>query len=373
MSSGKKILISDDSVITKRFDETGEMTANPETPKRKQSGHIEAGDNLMYSLGKVFFIIGGIYYTFSLMAYAQEKYYDNKGIPFPFIQTLLIYSLSSLIAGTLKFCVFKDYSNKVPPKKAIFIGVAIVISQALSLYGFSRVSFFVGNMIKSSKTLAMLVYKFILGDMVWIRKLPRTTIISVILITVGIFAFNLAKPSTSGKETDYLGFGCLFLALFIDSYYLVEQNEVRESCKPSIMDLQLTLSGGCVLASSCFLLFKGEIREASEYFVENPDNFYMFLTTCFCSTIGQFFIYLCIHEYGNFRLTMITGSRKILTVVLSMIIFKKDFNNIQVFSVGLIIVSLLIEFSDKIFPAKKTPAPLANLAPKGEEKKELKS
>lgn len=363
-----KFFASGDSVITKRSSETLGMTTNPESLKRKRSDHIETGDNLLFSIGKVFFIIGGIYYTFSLMAYAQEKYYDNNGMPFPFIQTLIIYFFSSVIAGTLKFCVFKDYSNKVPPKKAVLIGIAIVVSQALSLYGFSRVSFFVGNMIKSSKTLAMLVYKFILGDIAWIRNLKRTTVISVILITVGIFAFNLAKPSVSGKETDYIGFACLFAALFIDSYYLTEQHEVRESYKPSIMDLQLTLSGGCVLASSSFLLFKGEIREASEYFVKNPDNFYLFLTTCFCSTIGQFFIYICIHEYGNFRLTMITGSRKILTVVLSMIIFNHGFNYIQVLSVGLIVFSLFLEFSDKIFPQKTTTP-----APEGEQKKEIKS
>lgn len=124
------------------------------------------------------------------------------------------------------------------------------------------------------------------------------------------------------------------MALFIDAFYTGKQSEVIAEFEPTIMDLQISLSAGAVLGSAIALLFKSEFKEATTYFMSNPENFQLFLTTCFTMCIGQFFIYACIHEYGGLRLTMITGSRKILTVVLSMIIFSHEMNNMQMVSVG---------------------------------------
>lgn len=301
-------------------------------PIPKKVAKVE--ESTLYSLGKFVFIVGGIYSSFSWMAISQEKYFNGGGIPFPFIQTLVVYILAICMAAPIKYMIFKDYTTVIPAKNSIVIGVAVVMSQALSLYGFSRVSFFIGNMIKSSKTLATLVYRLVTLDFAYIQQLKMTTKISVVLITIGIIAFNLAKPSKKDKETDVLGFACLFVALFIDAFYTNKQTDVIKNFKPTIMDLQISLSAGSVLGSCIGLLGKSEFKEATAYFMSNPEAFQLFLTTCITVTVGQFFIYACIHEYGGLRLTMITGSRKILTVVLSMIIFNHEMNNIQLTSVG---------------------------------------
>jgi len=73
--------------------------------------------------------------------------------PYPFTQVALAYLFSYLIGLTVKIAI-KDKTSVLPVWICYAFGCAFVISQALSLYGFKQVSFFIGNMIKSSKTIA---------------------------------------------------------------------------------------------------------------------------------------------------------------------------------------------------------------------------
>lgn len=146
-----------------------------------------------------------------------------------------------------------------------------------------------------------------------------------------------------------MGFGCLFAALFIDAYYINKQTEVTKDYKPTIMDMFVSFSLSALVISVISLTVSTELRDSYNFFNERRDLVDLFLTLCVTSTMGQFFIYSCLYEFGGLRLTMITGSRKILTVVLSMIIFRHPVNNIQILSVALIMFSLCIEFYEKIF------------------------
>ena len=59
-------------------------------------------------------------------------------------------------------------------------------------------------------------------------------------------------------------------------------------------------------------------------------------------SIGQFFIFEIIKKYDSYILPIITSSRKILTVMVSLIIFSHDVNFIQL--IGILIVFSVIIF-----------------------------
>lgn len=76
--------------------------------------------------------------------------------------------------------------------------------------------------------------------------------------------------------------------------------------------------------------------------------------TALTSASGQTFIYLVLNNFGPVKLSMITGSRKVLSILLSIIIFQHSFANVQLASIGLVILSLIIEFSEKKEEKEKT-------------------
>ena len=86
------------------------------------------------------------------------------------------------------------------------MGACLVTSQALTFTAFSKVSFFVGNMIKSSKTLATLLWKVITWDVKYLKSLKIRTFFAVLMITIGIAGFNMFGKKKATGETNYIGF-----------------------------------------------------------------------------------------------------------------------------------------------------------------------
>lgn len=69
-------------------------------------------------------IVGGIYFSFSMVAYSQEKYLLQGGKAFPFIQSTIVYFLTLVVAIPTKYLIFKDYSNQIPVYDSVLVGIA---------------------------------------------------------------------------------------------------------------------------------------------------------------------------------------------------------------------------------------------------------
>lgn len=270
--------------------------------------------------------------------------------PYPFTQIALSYTLTYLIGISVKI-IKGDKTSVLPRPTCYAFAAGLVFAQALTMYGFKHISFFMGNMIKSSKTVSAIGVAFLMRDWKYINSLKWNTWIAVALITYGIISFNVLGDSkkTSEKGTSLSGFAAIFLALFIDSYVINKQRALIEQLKPTSLDLMVSFAqSSMILSILCAVLYDNEISKAYSNWSVNYESFLYVLIVSICGAIGQLFIFGTLNTFGPIKLTMITGSRKIVTIVLSIIIFAHPMNLWQVSSVILIIVSLFIEFSDSL-------------------------
>lgn len=99
-----------------------------------------------------------------------------------------------------------------------------------------------------------------------------------------------------------------------------------------------------------------EIVEAIYYWIKNPYIFGKIIVgSAFASAIGQVFIFWTLHEFGPIKLSMITGSRKMFTVVMSIIIFKHSMTFYQVIFLTIIFISMILEFGQQLVGKKPHP------------------
>jgi UDP-galactose transporter B1 len=302
----------------------------------------------------------GIYGSFSLQAICVEKFLTLGIAPFPFLQVGAMYLLCVVLGLFIKIVIFRDYSRRVPLKDSVLIGLCLLTGQCFTMWGFARISFFVGNLFKSSKSVSMLLFNFLTGDFAYLRGLNIKTWLTVSMVTGGIIMFNVTGAKKSGKEVplDMIGLAMLGAGLMLDSFVGNRQRRILTESKPSAMDLLISSSLIIIPCTLVMSVASGEFSRALEFAAAEPEALQFLLASTFLGFAGQFFIYGGLSEVGPLKVSLLTGSRKILTVLLSMIIFQHSMNLMQKISIGVVIVAMTIEFADSITkkPAVAVPA-----------------
>jgi drug/metabolite transporter (DMT)-like permease len=292
----------------------------------------------------------GIYGSFSLQAICMEKFFLLKIAPFPFLQVGVMYLLCVILGLFIKIVIFRDHSSRIPLKDSVLLGLALLAGQCFTMWGFGRISFFVGNLFKSSKSVSMLLFNFLTGDFAYLRSLNIKTWVTVFMTTAGIILFNVtgAKKSANEVPLDLIGLAMVGAGLMFDSAIGNRQRKILTELKPTAMDFLISSS---IIILPCTLVMSvvsGEFSRAVEFAAAEPEALRFLLASTFLGFTGQFFIWAGLTELGPLKVSLLTGSRKILTVLLSMIIFQHSMNFMQKVSIGIVIVAMTIEFADSV-------------------------
>jgi len=128
-------------------------------------------------------------------------------------------------------------------------------------------------MIKSSKTLATLLYKILTFDIKYLKGIKPKTYFAVSLITMGVLAFNTfngKSKKVSTDPTDYFGFLLLLCSLIIDAFVINQQHDISILLNPSSLDMLMSGAKYAVGYSLIGILVRGEYKEAYLFFTENP-------------------------------------------------------------------------------------------------------
>merc|ERR1712241_1458048 len=146
--------------------------------------------------------IVGIYLGFGLGAILKEDSIKNVKI-FIFSQTFLMCFLTFSIARIGKLIIGEKSSNTIPTEKKLRIGFFLSVSQIFGMQGYKMASFFVGNIVKSSKCISIILFALFTRDWKYLKTLTRTTFITVFMLTVGILGFILNNNNKTSSFTSY--------------------------------------------------------------------------------------------------------------------------------------------------------------------------
>jgi solute carrier family 35 (UDP-galactose transporter), member B1 len=106
------------------------------------------------------------------------------------------------------------------------------------------------------------------------------------------------------------------------------------------------------------VLLTNELSNSVSLLSVNSQARYDMLILSLSNILGLFFIFLGLSELGPIKLAFLTSSRKVISVLTSIIVFGKSIDFIQGFGIALVLSGMLIE---NFYSGSKKQTPPADL------------
>jgi UDP-galactose transporter B1 len=249
------------------------------------------------------------------------------------------------------------------PSRAILLPLTLiaVTSSLASPFGYAslkHLDYITFILAKSCKLLPVMA----LHLTVFRKRYPIYKYMVVALVTLGVAVFTLHHPGTSKKASkngnlngsSWLGLFLLSVNLLFDGITNTVQDNIFTSFRPytgpQMMCAQNIMS---TLLTTSYLLSPylaatglgdwlgmsdngGELQEALSFVTKYPDVGWDVLGFAACGAVGQVFIFSTLSNFSSLLLVTVTVTRKMLTMLLSVVWFGHKITSMQWVGVGLV-------------------------------------
>ena len=285
-----------------------------------------------------------------------------------FTYPLVLNTVQSLFASlTGSIYLFSTTSlNSTSPLRLIFPTNAILIplvlvsitSSLASPFGYAslaHVDYLTFILAKSCKLLPVMF----LHLTIFRKRYPLYKYAVVFSVTLGVALFTLHHPSTSSKRSEaanssLYGLSLLGINLLFDGLTNTIQDHIFTSparygsfSGPQMMVSQNLI---CTAMTTLYLLLtphlptphldspasSHELSAAISFLSRHPSALYDVLGFAACGAIGQVFIFMTLNSFGSLLLVTVTVTRKMLSMLLSVLWFGKRLTGGQWLGVGLV-------------------------------------
>ncbi|KIW38071.1 uncharacterized protein PV06_10040 [Exophiala oligosperma] len=323
--------------------------------------------------------VGGIYASFLTWGLLQERItttpYPADGsaqaqqeyFRFPIVLNT-IQSFFAFTSGSL-YLLYKTRSFHILPRKSAFVPLVLVTltTTLASPFGYAslaHVDYLTFVLAKSCKLLPVMALHVTLFR----KRYPLSKYLIVLAVTGGVAVFTLYHPPKPGKTTKtqsssiyglaLLGINLLFdgLTNTVQDHIFSSPHRYGKTSGPQMMvilNLLGTLSIGAYLLVTPYVpeplipaFVKTDTQElatAMSFLARHPKVFYDVLGFAACGAIGQLFIYATLERFSSLLLVTVTVTRKMLTMVLSVVWFGKSLSQGQWMGVGLVFGGIAAE------------------------------
>lgn len=255
-------------------------------------------------------------------------------------QFLLAYLATSLILSRQPASP-KEFGMLEEMPLGVLNGWTIFCSNKALIY----VSFPLQALFKSCKVLGVILVSLVNP---YSKSLSRTKLKVGLVFTAGIFLFNFfGAPRKDTRESSLIGIALLLLSLMTDgslSEIQVQFKKKVSNCS-SILLYNLT-SKWSLLTFSVISLLTGEVLVIYEFLVKREQFVWDLLLISIAGMVGQFFLFEIVQRFDSYVLPIVTSSRKIITVCLSMIVFGHEVTLAQLLGICLIFGVIIYELME---------------------------
>ncbi|KAI1078431.1 UAA transporter [Whalleya microplaca] len=322
--------------------------------------------------------VAGIYGSFLTWAYLQEKLtttpHGPPGATEVFKYPVFLNTIQSLFAATtgaayLYFSTPRGHAvPPVIPSRRILAPLLLVAvtSSLASPFGYASLAhldYITFLLAKSCKLLPVMA----LHVAVFRRRYPLYKYLVVAAVTAGVAVFTLhsgKKSSKGGGSTSAWGLLLLGINLLFDGLTNSTQDYIfgafRPYSGPQMMcanNLMGTAVTAAYLVLSPWLVHTGlgewfgmdvagsagELAEALEFMRRFPAVWADVLGFAACGAVGQVFIFYTLSTFSSVLLVTVTVTRKMFTMILSVVAFGHRLSRMQVLGVGLVFGGIGVE------------------------------
>ncbi|KAF2486627.1 UAA transporter [Neohortaea acidophila] len=322
--------------------------------------------------------VGGIYASFLTWGVLQERItttnYGTESRREVFKYPVVMNTLQSAFAATVGY-IYTALSRKSSSDLPIFpsrqiawaLSLVAVVSAVSSPFGYAslqHVDYITFILAKSCKLLPVMFLHVTL----YRKKYPFYKYAVVALVTAGVAIFTLHQSEGSKKKKGAEGsslYGLMLLGinLLFDGLTNSTQDDIYARFRPysgKQMMCALNLMSTCL--TSCYLLLSpylvqtglgallgtdpksaGELSEAVSFMQRHPAVARDILGFAACGAMGQVFIFMTLSTFGSLLLVTVTVTRKMLTMIISVLWFGHALSAMQWLGVGLVFGGIGIE------------------------------
>ncbi|KIX08088.1 uncharacterized protein Z518_02743 [Rhinocladiella mackenziei CBS 650.93] len=296
-------------------------------------------------------------------AQAQSEYFR-----FPVVLNTL-QAFFAFTSGSL-YLLYKTKSFNILPSKASLVPLLLVTltTTLASPFGYAslaHVDYLTFVLAKSCKLLPVMALHVTLFR----KRYPLSKYMIVLAVTSGVAIFTLYHPPKPGREqkpqsSSIYGLTLLGINLLFDGLTNTVQDHIFQSPsrygKTSGPQMMVILNLLGTVLMSVYLLATPYIPEpfvpsfakmsqthelatALSFLIRHPAAFYDVLGFAACGAIGQLFIYATLERFSSLLLVTVTVTRKMLTMVLSVVWFGKSLSQGQWMGVVLVFGGIATE------------------------------
>eukprot|EP00923_Selenidium_pygospionis_P048225 GHVN01083050.1.p1 GENE.GHVN01083050.1~~GHVN01083050.1.p1 ORF type:complete len:528 (+),score=50.18 GHVN01083050.1:147-1730(+) len=202
---------------------------------------------------------------------------------------------------------------------------SFVLAKFFGWHALTLVDFPSQSLSKCAKPVAV----FMVAQFTKTQKYTMNQIFLVLWIAASIFVFNVAKPRDTRSEIQSTIFGnvLLLVALVCEGYTADRQDKLALSREITSVEMMLHINEAALLLILPLMLF--EVRTLIEFCWMFPQVVYLLATFSIASSLGQVFLYTAISVIGALHTSLVTTSRKLLMVLISVVVFDKSLLPLQ--------------------------------------------
>ncbi|CAO3568474.1 unnamed protein product [Mortierella alpina] len=299
--------------------------------------------------------VAGIYSCFLTWGYYQEKVsttpYGEEAAKFKFF---IFLNMVQAISASLVACLYLKAQRKpleMPSRMLLgkYFQVAFfnAIASPFSYAALKHIDYPTMILTKSCKLVPVMLMNILL----YRRKFPTYKYVCVALITLGVSGFMLLAPFDEHKSkkgavnSSLYGMLLVIINLTIDGVTNSTQDQIFHSFKVTGQQMMCFMNLFMSAFMALWLLnpFNPELGNALAFCHAHPAIIQDIVLFCICGALGQCFIFYTLEQFGSLSLVTVTVTRKLFTILLSVVAYGHLLNISQWLMIGVVFSGIGLE------------------------------
>ena len=225
----------------------------------------------------------------------------------------------------------------------LILSLTSIASTFTSVRSLRYVIYPVQVLFKSCKPVPVMIFGTLLG-----KKYPLKKYVNVILITTGVALFmgggSSARKPGGGSDTTLIGGLMLSVSLCFDGATGAYEDKLMAQDSVEPFDLMYNIQIGKSIVSFCMLMATNSLQQ----FIHTINTGGIKLVILgLTGALGQVFVFVTISKFGALNCALIGLFRKILSLLLSFILYGHQLNASQIVGLTLSLAAMIANFYEK--------------------------
>ncbi|KAF9116529.1 UDP-galactose transporter [Mortierella sp. AM989] len=194
-----------------------------------------------------------------------------------------------------------------------------------------------------------LVPVMLMNILLYRRRYPTYKYVCVALITFGAAGFMFLAPFDEHKQeavnNSLFGMFLVIINLTIDGITNSTQDQIFRTFKVTGQQMMCFMNLFMSMFMALWLLnpFNSELGDALAFCHSHPSIIRDIMLFCICGALGQCFIFYTLEQFGSLSLVTVTVTRKLFTILLSVVAYGHILNISQWLMIGVVFSGIGLE------------------------------